>query len=826
MAASTGDDQLVTIDGHRLKLTSLGKVLYPETGTTKADVLDYYARVSTALITHAANRPVTRKRWVNGVGTAEAPGEMFFQKNLDERSTPQWVLRRDIQHSDHVNAYPLVNDLATLMWLGQIAALELHVPQWQFGRTGIRKNPDRMVLDLDPGPGAGLAECAEVARLARAILEGMSLEPFPVTSGSKGIHLYAALDGKQTSDQVSEVAHELARALEADHPDLVVSDMKKALREGKVLVDWSQNNGSKTTITPYSLRGRARPMVAAPRSWEELDDPSLAHLDYTEVIERLESGGDLLAALTAGHLASLEPTPQRMAGFIPAIQAGGPDDRLATYRSMRDGSKTPEPVPAEAPPPSTGNSFVIQEHHARKLHYDFRLEHDGVLVSWAIPKGVPTDPGQNHLAVQTEDHPLAYGAFEGVIPAGQYGAGEVTIWDKGTYDLEKWRDGKEVIATLHGEKHGSHRYALIQTGGREGNENNWLIHLMKSVDEQPPRHARADSRRKVIGGSRGPRASAQRRWAPMLASPGTVGELGETTEWAFEMKWDGIRALAEVSGGRVTLHSRNGVDVSSSYPELQALARMLTADAVLDGEIIALNKAGRPDFGVLQTRMKLAKPKDVEPAMATTPVQFMVFDILELDGESVTDSPWDERRDLLERVLTPTGAVHLPPVFEGDARAALDTSRSLGLEGIMAKRRSSTYLVGKRARSWLKIKHNLTQEVVIGGWRPGSGARSHHVGSLLMGIPSADGLHYIGRVGSGFTDRQLDEIGTMLRRLERKTSPFHDVPAEDAADARWVSPKLVGEVSFSDWTLSGKLRHPSWRGWRDDKDPSDVTLPG
>lgn len=819
--AAAGDDQVVTIDGHRLKLTSLNKVLYPETGTTKADVFDYYARVAPALIRHAANRPVTRKRWVNGVGTADAPGEMFFQKNLDERSTPQWVLRREIQHSDHVNSYPLVNDLATLIWLAQIAALELHVPQWQFGRTGIRKNPDRMVLDLDPGPGAGLAECAEVARLARTILAGMGLAPMPVTSGSKGIHLYAPLDGSQTSDQVSAVAHELARALEADHPDLIVSDMKKALRDGKVLVDWSQNNGSKTTITPYSLRGRPHPMVAAPRTWEELEDPGLAHLDYRQVIERVEQHGDLIESLTAGHLASLEPTPERMAGFIP-IQAGGPDDRLATYRRMRDQSKTPEPVPAEAPPSSSGNSFVIQEHRARRLHYDFRLEHDGVLVSWAIPKGVPTDPGQNHLAVQTEDHPLAYGAFEGTIPAGQYGAGDVTIWDRGTYDLEKWRDGKEVIATLHGEKHGSHRYALIHTGGRDGGENNWLIHLMKPTDEQPPRTARADSRRKVLGGTRPVRRGPERARSPMLAGPGSIADLGDGTRWAFEMKWDGVRVIAEVEHGRVRLLSRNGIDVTSTYPELQALPGTLRSDAVLDGEVVAFNAAGRPDFGVLQTRMKLTKPKDVEPAMARTPVQFMVFDVLALDDEDLTGLPWGERRERLEAALRPSGAIQLPPVFEGDVEAAMRTSRSLGLEGVMAKRRDAPYLPGTRAKTWLKLKHHLTQEVVIGGWRPGSGARSHHVGSLLMGIPDGDGLRYVGRVGSGFTDKQLDELAGTLRRLERKTSPFLELPDADAADAHFVTPRLVGEVAFSDWTPTGKLRHPRWRGWRPEKDAGDV----
>src|SRR3712207_2046187 len=238
--AGPSNEQHVTVDQHRIRLTSLDKVMYPETGTTKAEVLDYYARVAAVLIPHAEYRPATRKRWVNGVGTADAPGQVFFEKNLGD-GTPDWVMRREIEHSSGEKAYPLINDRATLVWLAQLGALELHVPQWRFGRTGVRKNPDRLVLDLDPGEGAGLQECAEVARYCRAILTGMGLDPMPVTSGSKGIHLYAALDGKLTSDEVSAVAKELARALEADHPDLVVSDMKKVLRGGKVLVDWSQN---------------------------------------------------------------------------------------------------------------------------------------------------------------------------------------------------------------------------------------------------------------------------------------------------------------------------------------------------------------------------------------------------------------------------------------------------------------------------------------------------------------------------------------------------------------------------------------------------------
>jgi len=832
MATRTADDQTVSVDGHRIKLTNLDKMMYPATATTKRDVIDYYARIAEVLIPHAANRPATRKRWVHGVGTADDPGQVFFQKNLDD-ATPSWVKRRTIEHKDHSNDYPLVNDLATLTWLAQIAALEIHVPQWQFGRTGTRKNPDRLVLDLDPGPGVALAECAEVARLARDLLTGMGLDPLPVTSGSKGIHLYAALDGKQSSDDVAAVAHELARALEADHPDLVVSDMKKSLRDGRVLVDWSQNNGNKTTIVPYSLRGRERPTVAAPRTWHELESADLAQLEFDEVLARVEKSGDPLAALTAGHLASLEPTPERMAGF----------DRLEKYRSMRDGAKTPEPVPdgrrsaaTSAPSAAEGFSFVIQEHHARRLHYDFRLEHDGVLVSWALPKGVPTDAKTNHLAVQTEDHPLEYGGFEGRIPAGEYGAGDVTIWDAGTYELEKWRDGEEVIAVLHGEKHGTHRYALIHSGGEGRAENNWLIHLMK---EQPGDDARsaAPSGTSDVAAPASPRKPAAARSkppAPMLATLGstTDGSFDDESEWAFEMKWDGVRAIAEVrrdegneaaEGGTVRLFSRNGVDITVSYPELAAIARTVDRDVVLDGEIVALDKRGRPDFSLLQGRMHLRKKDEVEKAAANIPVRFMVFDILGADGESLMRREYAERRAVLESTVDATETVQVPPAFDGDLEAAMASSARLGLEGVMAKKRDGRYSPGVRSRTWLKLKHHRAQEVVVVGWRPGHGSRARRVGSLLMGVPEGDRLRYVGRVGTGFDDRALDEMLPRLKKMARKTSAVDGVPAADARDAMWVTPKLVGEVEFAEWTPTGRLRQPSWRGWRPDKRVADVS---
>jgi len=806
---ATSDSDVVEIDGHRLKLTNLDKVLYPETGTTKADVIGYYAAIADVMIPHVRDRPATRKRWVHGVGTPDHPGEVFFQKNLDE-GTPSWVKRRTIKHKSSVNDYPLVNDKATLVWLAQIASLEVHVPQWRISRNGTPKNPDRFVLDLDPGEGVTLADCAEVARYARAILTDMGLDPMPVTSGSKGIHLYAALDGKQTSDQVSAVAHELARALEADHPDLVVSDMKRAIRAGKVFVDWSQNSAAKTTIGPYSLRGRFRPTVAAPRTWRELAAKDLAHLDYKEVLARVKRRGDPLADQSAGHLEDPD-------------QPGSDDgsDRLTTYRGKRDAAKTPEPVPSSRPASTTGQTFVIQEHHARRLHWDFRLERDGVLVSWALPKGTPTDPGQNHLAVHVEDHPLEYGSFSGDIPHGEYGAGHVTIWDAGEYDLEKWRDDKEVIVTLHGTPGaglgGDRKFALIHTGGDGKAAQNWLIHLMKDAGARASKPA---SSRRSAAESSSPAPITGKPISPMLATLGSTADVHDEEDWAFEMKWDGIRAVAEVKGGALRLSTRNGNDVTSTYPDLAGLIDLVgDHDAVLDGEIVTLDKSGRPDFGILQTRMGLTREGDVSAAVKRAPAHYMVFDLLELDGSSLRGDTYEDRRTALTDLLKPrkSDAVQVPPAFDGDLEHAIDSSRELNLEGVMAKLRDSTYSAGRRSRSWIKIKHHRTQEVVIAGWRPGNGRRANTVGALLLGIPDGDGLRYVGKVGTGFTDAVLDDLMKRLAEHPRKTSPLTDVPSLDARDAHWVRPKLVGEVEFAEWTPTNRLRQPSWRGLRPDK---------
>ena len=865
--------QQLEVDGRLVKVTNLDKVLYPETGTTKGEVIAYYQAIAPVFLPHARRRPATRKRWPNGVGTPQHPQRPFFHKNLDPKSTPDWVHTFTIAHSEGDNTYPLIDDAATLVWLAQLAALELHVPQWTV-RDDRAQPPNRLVLDLDPGEGAGLEHCVEVAQLLREVLDGVGFASVPVTSGSKGIHLYAALDGSMSSQEASGWARELARSLEAMHPKLVVSDMKKTLRAGKVLLDWSQNNAAKTTIAPYSLRGRAHPTVACPRGWDELD-AGLRQLDFHEVLERIDGLGDPMAALDRSSVELVETTAEVVStGSTGGVSTGSTGesgaDRLSTYRSMRDAGRTPEPVPVASPRPRDGgNSFVIQEHHARRLHYDFRLEHDGVLVSWAVPKGPPTDPAENHLAVQTEDHPLEYGSFEGEIPRGEYGGGQVRIWDAGTFELEKWRDGKEVIATLTGRPDGglggvARRFALLHTR-MGGEEKNWLIHLMAPrTDGEATTGAVDNSLVELVetmtegvstsstngdptnggltggggvstsstgGGSTGEGSGSGVSTgstsegagpaadlpvlAPMLATPGTRADV-QGDGWVFEVKWDGYRAVASVTGGAATLTSRRGLDLTGEFPELAELGTLLAGhEAVVDGEVVLLDDAGRSSFERLQNR-----------SQHRGEARYLAFDLLHLDGRSLLRQPYTERRRRLAELLGDgTSRIQLSTQLGTDADEALAITAELGLEGVVAKRADSVYQPGRRAHTWVKIKHILTQQVVIIGWLPGENARSRTFGALLMAVPAAGQLSYVGRVGSGFSDKDLADTKLVLSEIEVPSPAVADIPAVDAKNAHWVEPVLVGEVSYGVWTQAGRLRMPVWRGWRPDKTPEDITLP-
>ncbi|MFN8033648.1 MAG: ATP-dependent DNA ligase [Mycobacterium sp.] len=749
--------------GPRVTLTNADKVLYPATGTTKADVFTYYTTVAEVMLPHIAGRPVTRKRWPNGVQESA-----FFEKQLAS-SAPDWLDRGTVVHRSGSTTYPIIDSTTGLAWVAQQAALEVHVPQWRFTPVGKPGPATRLVFDLDPGDGVTMPQLCEVADAVRELMDDIGLTVYPLTSGSKGLHLYAPLAEPVSSSGAAVLARRVAQQLEQSMPTLVTATMTKSLRAGKVFLDWSQNNAAKTTIAPYSLRGREHPTVAAPRTWDEIGDPALRQLDYTEVLARVAQHGDLLADLDAD---------------VPR------EDRLTIYRSMRDAAKTPEPVPKAAParsnvagqaaPVGNDNRFVIQEHHARRLHYDFRLERDGVLVSWAVPKNLPDTPAVNHLAVHTEDHPLEYATFEGEIPKGEYGGGKVVIWDSGTYTAEKFNPD-EVIVDLYGQRI-TGRYALIQTKGDQ-----WLAHRMK---EQP--------------------APRLQDYSPMLSTLGSIDKL-TAAQYGFEGKFDGYRMLVELDHGRLRLQSRSGRDVTPEYPQLHSLAADLADhDVILDGEVVALDADGVPSFGEMQNRVR------------ATRIEFWAFDILRLDGRSLLRARYRDRRKVLETFAAGTNLI-VPPLIDGDGPEALKFSRKKKWEGVVAKKWDSTYQVGRRSSAWIKDKNWNAQEIVIGGWREGNGGRSSRIGALLMGIPGDNGLAFVGRVGTGFSDKELSRLKSVLAPLHTDASPFDPpLPRTETKGVTYVRPELVGEVRYGEWTSDGRLRHPSWRGLRPDKEPADV----
>jgi bifunctional non-homologous end joining protein LigD len=459
--------------------------------------------------------------------------------------------------------------------------------------------------------------------------------------------------------------------------------------------------------------------------------------------------------------------------------------KLGAYKGKRDPAKTPEPFGGDST--SDAPIFVVQKHAARSLHYDFRLERDGVLASWAVPKGIPLEPGARALAVHVEDHPLDYATFAGEIPAGSYGAGTVEIWDHGTYDLLEEKPDGGLTVRLAGER--LQGVWTLVPAHLDGKERNWLI--LRKRDED--------------GGA--PPSSA--RYRPMLAT--LVGELPRAGEWLYEVKFDGYRAIAYIRGGRCELRSRTDNDLTARFADVAAaIDRATRGDAVLDGEVCALDDQGRPSFSAMQT--------------GTGTLVYYAFDCLEARGEPLVDEPLEQRRARLVELVRPDPTVMLSAAFD-DGSSLFDAVTGQGLEGIVAKRRGSPYAQGRRARDWLKLKATARQELVIAGYTRGSGSRAATFGALVLGVNEGGELRYAGNVGTGFDDREIRTLLEKLRPLERPDPPFSSVPKMPRVrrgDVVWVEPKLVAEVEFSEWTHDGHVRQPSYKGLRDDKPVAEV----
>jgi bifunctional non-homologous end joining protein LigD len=866
-----------TIAGREVELSNLDKLMYPEVGFTKSQVIDYYTRVSPYILPHIENRPITLKRYPNGVG-----GEHFYEKNAPSY-TPKWVKTFPIKRTsgESVINYILINDPATLVWSANTANLEIHPFLAKAPHIEI---PTMVVFDLDPGEGADILKSCEAAFLVKNLLDRLKLESFVKVSGSKGVHLHVPLNTRVTYSATQAFAKSVAQLLESEHPDWIISEMPKAKRQRKVFVDWSQNSVHKSTVAVYSLRAKsARPFVAMPLDWEELKrvlkkrDRAALFLEPEPALKRLDSRGDLFAPV----LKLKQKLPKQFLD-IPTDERpevlGDELKPLETYRRKRDFSKTPEPPPAihKASSRDDQRLFVIQKHAASHLHYDLRLEMHGVLKSWAIPKGPPYELNEKRLAMATEDHPMEYARFEGSIPAGEYGGGTVMVWDIGTYrilDGNYWNGKLHIV--LNGKKLNG-EWVLVRAGQRNGKQNSWLWikagtplsllspkerdasaltgrsmeeiaqaqdavwHSNRAATRKPvpsfiPSAGSGEAQPRDAGEERGRGQSSRKTRTsldleslpnarlsfiePMLAKP--VSALPEDArQWLYEIKLDGYRCLGLRNEKGVRLYSRNKNVLNSRFPKIAAAMERLEPAMMTDGEIVALDQAGRPSFNILQNHRSTAEH-----------IYYYVFDLLIYKGKSLLRVPLEQRRELLKSAIEPLPeTIRLSENFAGEAKEIAATAEQLGVEGVIAKRRNSAYEPGERSGAWVKYRINQGQELVIGGYLPGP----QYFDSLLAGYYRSNKLLFIGKIRNGFVPRVRRELFERLEQLRTDVCPFANLPEPKTArrgkaitkevmkECVWVKPKLVAQVEFTEWTDADHLRHARFVGLRDDKNPREV----
>jgi DNA ligase D-like protein (predicted ligase)/DNA ligase D-like protein (predicted polymerase)/DNA ligase D-like protein (predicted 3'-phosphoesterase) len=669
--------------------------------------------------------------------------------------------------------YILASEPATLVWLANLACIELHQ---MHSRAPHFDKPEYMAFDLDPPEGFAFRKIVELALALREMLENTGYHCFVKTTGGKGVHILAPLEQRWSFEQVFEASKQIAQQFVDRHKDVTTLELMKKSRGSKVLVDIYRNRTYQTIVCPYSVRGRPQAPVSMPLGWEELQqtsDPS--SLNIRTVLERVQQGGDVWEAM--GAYATRLHTDRKVPGkkVAPRRPAKKAKKSLEPYGKKRAFTVTPEPPPRAAV--GEGDLFVIHRHHATRLHYDLRLERDGVLRSWAVPKGLPPRPGIKRLAVNVEDHPLDYGSFEGTIPAGQYGAGPVWIFARGKYTVTK--DKSDSFYFRLQSVGLSAEFRLIHTKGKD-----WLLERLDAPQ--------VDWLRDRVE----PMLSEQQKDLP-----------AEADQYIYEIKWDGIRALFSLDEGQLTIRSRNHRDITSVFPELNIPEKAFRASgALLDGEIACLDEAGKPVFEDVLHRLQQTSESGIARARASHPAVCYLFDCLYLDGRPLVKDALLRRREYLQDLVKENPVFRISEAFE-QGRELYEAARQAGLEGIVAKKRDSAYLPGVRGSSWIKIKAHESSDFVIVGYTDGKGERGAHFGSLQLGRYRDGRLEYAGRVGTGFDQRGLDTLHQQLRKLKASRRPFAEhVP--DESKTTWVEPKLCCEVRYASLTKAGIPRAP------------------
>ncbi len=758
--------QIAQVGKRRIELSNLTKVLYPDDNILKAELIQYYLKIAPTILAHIKGRPLSLVRFPDGIR-----GEKFFQKNRPEWA-PDWIQYVPLGQGEEKKDYVLATEEASLVWLANLACIELHQ---MHSRSPEFKKPDYFVFDLDPPENFKFSQVAELALELKEHIENFGYHPFVKTTGRKGLHIVVPIEPKWEFDKVFEAAKAVATPFVEAHEKTTTLHIKKEHRKGRVLVDIYRNHHSQTIVSAYSVRGLPGATVSTPLNWEELESlGSPSELTIQSTLERVLSDGDPWEAIAAfTEPLHTERKSLKKTTLAPSRRHKTPET-LEKYAEKRSFDRTPEPPPAVTI--GEGNAFIVHRHHASRLHYDLRLEQDGVLKSWAVPKGLPPRPGIIRLAMATEDHPLEYINFEGTIPKGQYGGGDMWIFARGKYTITK--EKKEGFYVRLQSRELNAEYSTHRT-----KENEWIL---QRVDKP-----QVDWLRDPI--------------EPMLAQ--SAEKPPDSGDYLYEVKWDGIRAMISVDEGQVTIRSRNQHDITQKFPELLIPNEAFRAtSALFDAEIVVLDEGGRPVFKNAIHRLQQTTDGAIERAKSKYPVVCYLFDCLYLDGRPITNEPLVRRRAWLKDAIKRDTPYRFSETVE-DGEELFAAASAMGLEGIIAKERNSVYQPGKRSAHWIKIKTRQTTDCVIIGYTKGKGDRESLFGALQIAERDGENLRYVGKVGTGFDTKLMKEILAELKKLKEIKRPVKEKPLDEASTI-WVEPKLMCEVQFASLTKDKMLREP------------------
>ena len=759
--------QWAQVGKRKVELSNLEKVIFPEDGITKAEVIEYYLKIAPTLLHHVKGRALTLIRFPDGIH-----GESFYQKNRPEWA-PDWIEFVKLGKEEKKD-YIIATEPASLVWLANLASLELHQLH---SRKPDFDHPDYMVFDLDPPEGYDFTKVVSLALDLKEHIENFGYTAFAKTTGGKGIHICCPLEPRWDFHQVFEAAQLIAQPFVERTSKETTLHIKKDARKGRVLIDIFRIRSGQSIVSPYSLRGRIGAPVSMPLTWDEIAKLK-SPLDYTigNAVDKVVNDGDAWEGIDAYavELHTDRKVQISKAKKLPKSDKRKTPEQLEDYSKKRDFKKTPEPHARVLE--GSGTSFVIHRHHATNLHYDLRLEQDGVLKSWAVPRGMPPHPGVKRLAVQTEDHPMQYLTFDGVIPKGQYGAGEMWIYAIGKYQITKEKKDGFYFRLSSKEVSGEYRIHKIKP-------KEWLLERV----DTPQVNYLHDAIEPMLSGS---------------ASKTPVGD-----QYVYEMKWDGIRALISLEDGQVKIRSRNQNDITTKFPELlQADKAFRATCGLFDAEIVCLDKTGKPDFKKVIHRLMSSGETTIQNLSKSSPVYCYIFDCLYLDGRSLINEPLIKRKEWLKDAIKSDTPYRISEMVE-DGVGLFEAAKLHEVEGIMAKVNDGKYLPGKRSDLWLKVKVRNTTDCVIIGYNPGNGDRKNTFGGLHIAERVGNDLLYRGKVGTGFDDATIKEISKQIKALKETKKPIAN-KVMDEKTSKWIDPKLVVEISYAKITSDKMFREP------------------